>query len=53
MLTTPQMVFQCDPMDFISWYNPSQAYTVKHVSYPQLTATYAMHGLASQVLTDQ
>ena len=33
------MVFQCDPMDFISWYNPSQAYTVKHVSYPQLTAT--------------
>ncbi len=21
------------------WYNPSQAYTVKHVSYPRLTAT--------------
>ena len=33
------MVFQCDPMDFISWYNPSQAYTVKHVSNPRLTAT--------------
>ncbi len=33
-----QMVFQCDPMDFISWYNPSQAYTVKHVSYPRQTA---------------
>ncbi len=32
-----QMVFQSNP--FISWYNPSQAYTVKHVSYPRLTAT--------------
>ncbi len=26
-------------MDFARWYNPSQAFTVKHVSYPQLTAT--------------
>ena len=33
------MVFQSDPMDFTSWYNPLQAYTVKHVLYPQLTAT--------------
>ncbi len=33
------MVFQSNPMDFISWYNPSQAFTAKHVSYPRLTAT--------------
>ncbi len=26
-------------MDFDRWYNPSQAYNVKHVSNPQLTAT--------------
>ncbi len=26
-------------MDFVRWYNPSQAYTVKHVSNPQLTTT--------------
>ncbi len=26
-------------MEFIRWYNPSQAYTVNHVSYQQLTAT--------------
>ena len=32
-------MFQCDLMDFVRWYNPSQAYTVKHVSNPQLTAT--------------
>ena len=36
-----QMVFQSIPMDFISWYNPIQAFTVKHVSYPRLTATDA------------
>ncbi len=35
-----QMVFQCNPMDFISWYYPWQAYTVKHVSNPRLTATF-------------
>ncbi len=35
----PNGVFQCDPMGFISWYNPSQADTVKHVSNQQLTAT--------------
>ena len=40
-----QMVFQCDPMDFISWYNPSEAYTVKHVSYPRLTATRGLYGM--------
>ena len=39
-LIETQMVFQCDPMDFTSWYNPSQAYTVKHVLYPRLTATH-------------
>ena len=26
-------------MDFVRWHNPSQAFTTKHVSYPQLTAT--------------
>ena len=26
-------------MDFVRWYSPSQAYSAKHVSYPQLTAT--------------
>ncbi len=26
------MVFQSNPMDFICLYNPSQAYTVKHVN---------------------
>ncbi len=25
------MVFQTNPMDFISWYNLSQAFTVKRV----------------------
>ncbi len=34
-----QMVSQSNPFDFISWYNPSQAFTVKHVSCPWLTAT--------------
>ncbi len=29
-------------MDFTSWYNPSQAYTVKHESYPRLPATWAL-----------
>ncbi len=24
---------------FVRWYNPSQAFTAKHVSYPKLTAT--------------
>ena len=38
------MVLQSNPMDFISWYNPSQAFTAKHVSYPQLTATVGMMG---------
>ena len=33
------MVFQSNPMDFISWYSPSQAFATKHVSYPRLTAT--------------
>ena len=31
------MVFQCNLMDFVSWYNPSQAYTVKRVK-PTRTA---------------
>ncbi len=35
----PFMVFQPDPVDFNSWQNPSQAFTEKQVSYPQLTAT--------------
>ncbi len=26
-------------MDFARWYTPSQPFTVKHVSYPQLTST--------------
>ncbi len=26
-------------MTYVRWYNPSQAFTAKHVSYPQLTAT--------------
>ena len=29
-------------MDFNSWYNPSQALTEKHVSYPWLTATQTL-----------
>ena len=33
------MVFQWDLMNFVRWYDPSQAYNVKHVSNPQLTAT--------------
>ncbi len=37
-----QTVFQSDPMDFISGYNPSQAFTEKHVSYPRLTATRSL-----------
>ena len=43
------MVFQSDPMNFISWYNPSQALTEKHVSYPQLTATPAIFEGQSQL----
>ncbi len=42
-----QMVFQCDSMDFTGWYNPSQAYTVKHVSYKQPTATRCIDGVLS------
>ncbi len=41
-LIETQMVFQSNHMDFISWYNPSQAFTAKHVSYPRLTATLIM-----------
>ncbi len=33
------MVFQSNRRDFISWYNPSQVFAAKHVSYPRLTAT--------------
>ncbi len=36
------MVFQPKSVDFNSRHNPSQAFTEKHVLYPQLTASLLM-----------
>ncbi len=46
------MVFQCDLVGFVSWYNQSQAYTVKRViptadrnNYYEIDATGICHTL--------
>ncbi len=39
-------------MDFVRWHNPSQAFTAKHVSYLQLTATntHMLHLLSYKII---
>ncbi len=48
-----QMVFQSNPMDFISWYNPSQAYTGKTCVIPTADRNIIIGHTYYQLLYEQ